>query len=79
MPLHVAAVNGAAAAVDALLRGRAKVNSKDIQGATPLHLACFPTSRKINPAECIKLLIDAKADLFAVDKVFTPLRWIRLR
>ena len=69
-PLHLAAENGCAGMVASLIRTHAYVKRTNIDGITPLHLAC---SRNGN-VFVVEQLVRAGADVNAYDKVgCTPL------
>ena len=75
-PLHVAAGNGRADAVKALLLGGAMIEAKEMKhGKTPLHWAVFGGG-----AAAARVLLDAGADVNAKDgRTQTPLAAARLR
>lgn len=59
-PLHLAAMNGDASAMKALLAAGANPNARDNEGATPLHMAAYASR-----ADYVKLLLEAGADPLA--------------
>lgn len=69
-PLHKAAYGGQVACMKLILKKKKiKPNSRDIGGATALHIAAYK-----NQLECGQLLLDAGADVNAVDEAgATPL------
>ncbi len=75
-PLHVAAGNGRAKAVEILLKGGAQLEAKDRKhGKTPLHWAVFGGG-----VDAARVLLDAGADVNAKDgRTQTPLAAARLR
>ncbi|KAH7042837.1 ankyrin repeat-containing domain protein [Macrophomina phaseolina] len=65
-PLHLAAMEGNAACVRALLRHKADVNGVDVRGATPLH-ACAEHGNSHGHAAVVRILIEHGADMDARD------------
>lgn len=59
-PLHLAARRGFHACMNLLISSECQVDPVDEQGDTPLHSYCKHTKKR---PECIKLLLDAKANV----------------
>jgi len=78
-PLHCAVAAGRDPVVDVLLRGGAKPDIGDSDGATPLHIAAGPVAAGASIdayRRVLELLIESGADLQARDKNgATPLHW----
>jgi len=62
-PLHIAALNGQAGAIQLLLRHSVDINARNSSGFTPLHLAAYAGS-----IECLQVIMSCKdIDVFATD------------
>lgn len=67
-PLHYRALYGPTEMVEFLLVNGAKVNARDNDGVTPLHLLIGPPCFNVYRNQCAKLLISHKADLALKNK-----------
>lgn len=71
-PLHIAVKFGQSEAVRQLIAARARIDSRDVLGQTPLSLACCYDIG----TDILKQLLDAEADIEHVDRYsWKPIFW----